>query len=257
MLEFISKLFSWSSKKEALPAMQETPVKEEEPAQETPVEQPTEEKPKEEPYKFDLNQLCEKIDNTAKTAEEKKREAEENRVNHIKSLAQEFLNRWDLFYAKHRNDFHELLEIADHLEKSKLILVKYQDSISVDTDNLTLGLCLEERYSNGACLFRRTYVYIFLNEGKYSLRILPDKEKSEITCKVHFLGTMLCSLYEPNEDVESYFNRTEFLSNPYNREGPPSCEAYLKLIKYLENDFDTLKEKLCKKIEAKVGQHQE
>ena len=255
MLEFISKLFSWSSMKKAPTAVQETTVKKEPPQEPPAVGQPTEEKPKEEPYQFDMNRLCEKIDNTAKTEEERKREAEENRVNHIKSLAQEILNRWDLFYAKHKNDFNELLEIADHLDKSKLILVRHLDSISVGTDNLTLGLNLED-----TCMFHRTYVKTLLKkEGckYYSLYILPDKETSEITCKVHFLGVLLNSLYEPNEDIESYFKSTEFLSNPYNREGPPSCEAYLKLIEYLEKDFGTLKEKLCKKIEATVGQHQE
>lgn len=254
MLEFISKLFSWSSKKEA-PAVQETTVKEEKPAQEPPaIEQPTEEKPKEEPYKFDLHKLCEKIDNTAKTEEEKKMEAEEERVNHIKSLAQEFLTRWNLFYANHKNDIRDLLEIADHLEKSKLILVRDSNSISSSTGKLTISLSLKH-----TCAQHYTYVNIFFNEDfKYSLHFMfDDDKKSKDICKVHYLGVILNDLYTADEDVESYFNRTEFLSNPYNKEGLPSCEAYVKLIKCIEDEFDALKKKLCKTIEEAVEQHQE
>ncbi len=243
MLEFISKLFSRSSKKK-------------EPAQETPavVQQQAEEKPKEEePYEFDLNRLCEKIDSTAKTEEERKMEAEEARVNHIKSLAQEFLTRWNLFYANHKNDIHDLLEIADHLEKSKLILVRDSNSISSDTGKLTISLRLTH-----TCAQHYTYVNIRFNEdSKYSLRFMFDNDKkSKTTCKVHYLGTILNDLYTADEDVESYFNRTEFLSNPYNREGTPSCEAYVKLIKCIENEFDALKKKLCKTVEEAVELHQ-
>lgn len=185
---------------------------------------------------FDKQKLCDRIDDYMKSEEKRKTDEKETRKNRIVRLSKEFLQKWDEFCDRHGDDISGFFEIEERLVKAKLLTVT--SSIDIDTGNLLFFLCTEK--TNGEHFQK---MKIFLKEdGTYSMRITPYGMNCNKTCNVYFNRNTNISCYNVNEDARKYFADTKYLCEKHdNEDALPCCEAFVKIVTFLEKDLDSIK----------------